>query len=427
MSIIDECAAYFKNTDGFSRLMSGMFDMYVRYERCFGAVRLSNPTPEEEKAISDFFNRDYYNQALIRISLADFERHVQKKFSGSIQLDALLETYTRRPIMRRTSPRITVNAFSAQVESDLLPMYTETEAGFWLREVIAHTRRTYRKWAEAFTREPQRILGILETVCAALNDLPCLRGEKENLMDFTKRHHENAHAFDINNELGSLLLRALARRFDMPLPSGANESSALYYMAGLLTEGVLNSVVVKGIKGFRGDASDKACDFYNKLGETHVLTLEQLSRFTGAQAHEGKIYIIENLPVYSAVNERIRGKICSMMCIGNGLNAAAVCLLDLLSASGTKIYFSGNMDYSGLALADKVYLRHPKLFIPWRYDKTDYEKILSNNEFFLPDHKRDQGLHNDDLASLLSTMRKRGKTAPQMALVEDLANDLMGV
>jgi uncharacterized protein (TIGR02679 family) len=424
MSSIDECVAYFRNTEGFTRLMNGLFDMYVRYERCFGAVRLVKPSAEEEKAISDFFKRDYYDQALIRISLADFERQLQKNFSSAIQLEALLETYNRRAIVRRGGPRVTVNAFSTFVENELIPKYIETEAELWLREVVAHTKRTYRRWAEAFTREPKKIVEMLETVCGALNDLPCLRCETESLIDFTKRHHENPHAFSINSAFGPLIFRALVRRFDMPLPATAEEGSALYFKAGLLTEGVLNRVVVRNMMAWRGDEPDEVCAWYQKRNEAFVLTLEQLSAFTRAEAHRGIVYVLENMDVFSAVNEQIRGQNCSVICIEGGVNAAAACLLDLLNASGTRIYYSGDMDYTGLALADRMYLSYPKNFVPWRYGKEDYEKILSESEIYLPDHKKDQGLHNEYLASLLSLMRKKGKTVPQMALMGELVKDL---
>jgi uncharacterized protein (TIGR02679 family) len=267
---------------------------------------------------------------------------------------------------------------------------------------------------------------MLESVCNALNDLPSQQGEAVSLTEFALRHNKDAHAFDINGELGPLFLRALSRRYDTPYPATSEESSALYYMAGLLTEGVLNRVAVRGLKAWRGETPDIVNDLYNQWGESHILTLEQVSRFSRVQANGGKVYVIENLPVFSAVTEKLHGSPCSVICIENGLNAAALCLLDLLAASEAVIYYSGDMDYPGLALADKIYLRHPKQFRPWRYGKGDYENILSKNEFFLPDHKRDQGLHNDDLAALLSLLRKRGKTAPQMALAEDLVKDLTG-
>jgi hypothetical protein len=131
---------------------------------------------------------------------------------------------------------------------------------------------------------------------------------------------------------------------------------------------------------------------------------------------------LEEKGVYAVSN--ISGCPGSVICIENTVNAASSLLLELVAASGADIYYSGDMDYSGLALGDRLYLAHPKQFKPWRYDKADYERVVTDNDFYLPEHKKDQGLHNEELAALLSLMRKKGRTASQMALLKDLVNDI---
>jgi uncharacterized protein (TIGR02679 family) len=340
-------------------------------------------------------------------------------------LIALLEAYTKRPVIRRVGSRVTVNAFSAYVDNELLIKYKNTEAEGWLGEVVAHTRRVYRRWAEAFIRDPQLVASRMEAVCNALNDLPCLHDKYESLPDFTKRLDNDIFDLGLNGECGSLLLKALARRFDVPLPTNAEDGSALYFMAGLLTEGVLNQASVRGVLAFCGEASDPVCDFYNQRGEPHVLTLQHLSRFSHTRAHKKIIYVLENRAVFSAVSELLPPTCpCTMLCMDNGFNAAASRLLDMLTASGAKIRYSGDMDYKGLTLADKIYLRYPKQFDPWRLDKDEYERVMSDSEFHLTEQKKEQGLHHEGLASLLSYMHKKGKAAWQISLVKELAQDI---
>ena len=425
MVSMDDCVAYFKDNEGFARLMSGLFDMYVRYERCYGAVRLASPGPDEEKAISEFFKRDYYDQALIRISLADFERQLQKNFAENILLEPLLEAFFRRPVVRRTGIKATVNVFTAHVENILLPRYAGTHAEAWLRELIAHTRRTYKKWAENYNREPEKISAMLESICQILNNLPCYENKITLFSDYFLANGGDAYAYGFNGERGPLFLRALSRHFDAPFPVSAGEASALCFKAGLLTEGILNRVTARGVRAFENGKPDEICRLYNQLGEPHVLSLQRLSHYTEANAHNNKVYIVENLHVFSAVNELIEpSNPCALICIENGLGEAAERLLNLLAASGAAFYYSGDMDYAGLALADKLYVAYPKQFIPWRYDKDVYERIASENDFNLPEHKKEQGLYNEDLASLLSQMRKIGKTAKQTVLIQELAADI---
>ncbi|MCL2665842.1 MAG: TIGR02679 domain-containing protein, partial [Defluviitaleaceae bacterium] len=98
---INRCVSYFKDNKEFGRLISNLHDLFVRHERCFGAVRLPEPSREEEKAISVFFKRDYYNQQLIRIGLADFERQLQKIYGDAITLEKFLEAYYEKQIIKK--------------------------------------------------------------------------------------------------------------------------------------------------------------------------------------------------------------------------------------------------------------------------------------------------------------------------------------
>ena len=99
-------------------------------------------------------------------------------------------------------------------------------------------------------------------------------------------------------------------------------------------------------------------------------------------------------------------------------------LLELCSIAGATMYYSGNMDYNGLKFADKLYLKFGKDFKPWRYSKADYEQILTDGDVLLPDKKKEMSLHNEDFASMLSQLRKIGRTASSMPLVPVLVEDI---
>ena len=416
---MDEWVAYFKN-NGFTRLMEGLYDLYVRHERCFGAARLSHPAPEEEKAISEFFKRDYYNQALIRISLADFERQARKVLSPNFTLAALLEAYFGGELIRRPGPQ-PANAFSLYVENEMTARYKGTEAGEWLREVATHVRRVYRKWADLYRHEPEKVEEMINTVCGALNRLPV----KKRLSAFALETAGDVHALDAANNAGQLFVRALIKKYSAAHPVTPEEYSALYYKAGLLTDGALSYVTARGLTAYRDGFPDEAAGAYDKRNEPYMLTLENLDGITAVEAYGGKAFVMDNLSVFTAVSERTRNVKCTLICAAGGVNCAFTALLDKLNASGAALYYAGGMDYAGLCRADRVYLTYPQRFIPWRYGRDDYEKNLTENDFFPPDSKKDAGLHNETLASLLSLMRKRGKAAAQAGLVPDMAEDIL--
>jgi len=415
---------HLKNDSGFERLMSGMLDLYNRYGRCFSAVRLPRPTLEEETALSVFFKRDYYDQALIRIGLAEFERQLQKLFQFDGGLDEILSAYFGQPVSSHNepindSPRYK-DAFTRAIRDDLLPRFEDTSAAAWLREMLAHMRRTYRQWADQFPHDSKGILSMLASVCEVLNVLP--KGQLVRLSDFASLHLNDARALDFHSPLGPLFIRALAFRFETAVPTAPEDSVRLYLQAGLLSDGVISQVTLRGIK-----TDDAACNFYDQLGEAHVLTLENLCRLTSAQAYGDKVFIVENPLVFSALCERLSGYDYTLICASDGLNPALEKLLSLCAESGAMLYYSGNMDYKGLTMADKVYLRFGKAFIPWRYNRADYELLFTGNDYLLPDDRKDLAMHNQELASLLSLLRKKGKTASSLPLVSVLAEDIMAM
>jgi len=110
-----------------------------------------------------------------------------------------------------------------------------------------------------------------------------------------------------------------------------------------------------------------------------------------------------------------------------GLNPALEYLLDQFVKSGATLYYAGNMDYKGLTLADKIYLRYGKVFKPWRYGKADYELLFTGSDFLLPDDRKDLAMHNEELASLLSLLRKKGKSAASLPLVGVFAEDVIAM
>jgi hypothetical protein len=295
---LDACVAHFRETPGFHRLMTGLFDAYMRHERCFGAVRLESPTPDEEAALSEFFGRDYYNQAMIRIGLGDFERQAQRRFGGDMELEALLSAYCHRPVVRKIRGRAPAGIFAEWVSRELMPRFENTPAHGWLKEVTATPRRNYRAHVESFLRIPAKITTLFETTCHMLNDLPADREQVEKLNAFALRHAGEAAGFELDGEYDTLLQKALAHRFRQPQPQSRREAAGLYFRAGLLTHGSLNHVWVRGLQAWIGGKTRKrgvlcpVCELHNQADAPHILTSDYISRFVKADAPAKTAYLL---------------------------------------------------------------------------------------------------------------------------------------
>ncbi|MCL2708726.1 MAG: TIGR02679 domain-containing protein [Defluviitaleaceae bacterium] len=449
MQVVLECVGHIKESAGFGRLMEGLFEAYARHGRCFGAVRLADPAPEEEAAVSGYFGRDYYDQALIRIGLADFERQSQKLFGREAKLDAVLEAYFNKRVARRQGSRTDLGEFGTFIETELAPRYSGTEAGAWLDEVCAHMRRSYRAAAQAYAENPREAGDMARNICEAINKLAAKKyaaaSRPKNvstgalsrspvfssppapsipLSEFSSKITGDPHALSPAGTHGDLFARALAWLYKSRYPSNPEEFCALYLKAGFVCLGQASLVHVRGVKASHGQTPCESCDFYNKRREAFALTLENIGGFDRAEPFGNKVYVIKNLEAFSAVCERTRGFDRTVVCASGGLNAAFALLIDKMGAGSPKLYFSCDMDFAGLSVADAVYLRYPRQFVPWRLDKADYESAAPDGELALTDRQKETGLHCEELASLFSAMRKNGKTVSQSSLVEQLSRDV---
>ncbi|MCL2198319.1 MAG: TIGR02679 domain-containing protein [Defluviitaleaceae bacterium] len=387
---------FFRQKPGFKRLLAAMLDVYMQHNRVFGAARLSEPSTEEETVISEFFKRDYYDQALIRISLADFERQVHKNFGTTIPLENILSAYAGKPIK---PPKVNKpGTFSAMVLSEVFPKFEGTAAEQWVKEISLQTRRAYRPWAEQYITSAEKVLTMISTVAKIINTM---KDEYTTLSEFSIKHMDAENALDFTSPHGQLFLKALASKFKQPAPEAIEDCISLHLRAKLISCGMLSGVTVK--------TAGKS--------QARVLTLENLYINPKLDDFGEKIFIVEDPLIFA--------KLCTenatIICPTSGHNAAFMYLLKQLD---TPFYYSGNMTYKGLEQADKLYLEFGKSFIPWRYDHEDYELILTGDFMFLPDEKRSLALHNDTLASLLSHIRKTGKTANSMPLVPRYLQDI---
>ncbi|MCL2356337.1 MAG: TIGR02679 domain-containing protein [Defluviitaleaceae bacterium] len=406
---IEQIMQFFKSNLGFERVLRAMFDMYVQYGRAFGAVRLPRPSAAEESALSKFFSRDYYNQALIRIGLADFERQLCKNFLADVSLGDVLARYIGKPVRSETKKP---TAFAAEVFA-LSAKFRNTSAEIWLKEVAAQTRRTYRAVADYYLADQKAAIRMIRQTADALNNTG------ENLVplaEFSEKYTDSPGALDFSGTHGLLFLKALACKFDVQVPSTAENSVFLHYRAGILSHGMLSTVTVFGL------SADSACAHYENLNQAHVLTLENISSFTHATAHCNKVFILEEPQIFSAVSSQLTDVKCTIICPTGGFNAALVCLLKLFSE--TDMYFAGGMNYKGLELADKLYVEFEKNFVPWRYTREDYAKVIAAGDSWLTGEKRGLAMHNESLASLLSHMKKTGRTSSSTPLVEDYVSDI---
>jgi uncharacterized protein (TIGR02679 family) len=407
---LQEALEFFKSNSGFDRTINSMYDVYAQYSRSFGAVRITNPSEKEENALSEFFKRDYYNQALIRIGLAEFERQMQKKFSDEVSLSDVLGEYVGSPFITRSSRAVQKpNSFAMALHESVIPQFENTPAESWLKEIATQSRRAYRTHAAQFLTDPESIVKMLRETAEAVNNISPAK-QLVPLAEFSQKYTGSPTAFNFSEMQGALFLRALACKYKLPAPTSTEDCISLHLRAGLLSRGMLSSVIVRGLGG----------DFT----QSHVLTLENLCRYKNASAFCNKVFVLDDPQIYAEICESLGELPCTIICPHNGHNAAFTYVLNLLHEANIPFRYAGSFNYKGLELADKLFVRYDKNCMLWRFTLEDFKRVLSEGTAAANNEKGTLAMHNETLASLLSFMRKVGKTATSAPLVPLYIDDI---
>ncbi|MDI6872214.1 MAG: DUF2399 domain-containing protein [Bacillota bacterium] len=111
----------------------------------------------------------------------------------------------------------------------------------------------------------------------------------------------------------------------------------------------------------------------------------------------------------------------TLICTGGFLSDAAVCLLDLLAAEGTELWYGGDFDRNGLAIASWLAGRYAEQFRPWRMGPEDYQAAVANGGRTLPEKDGAYLLHIEGpLAGAAQAVARGGQAAFQEQLVAQL-------
>lgn len=298
----------------------------------------------------------------------------------------------------------------------------------WFERIADGT--TSARWVRrSYGEDPVRAAQVVLAVGRALAELPAESGGHELLAVFAARVTGDPHAFDSGTPGGRLLLHALAERFAAPQAglSDREERAFLLDMAGLGTDQVSSTVLVANLATATvGEGEHPVVRAMAEHGGAWRLTLGEVRTWRGARARSGRAYVVENPPVFEYLLRAI-GPIPvdrrpTLICTEGFLSAAAVRLLDLLAAGGAEIWYGGDFDRNGLAIASWVAGRYASCWQPWRMAPPDYLTALGGAE--APGDGLDSMPFAEPLLPTARAMASRGN-AYQERLVELLLEDLL--
>lgn len=439
---LKQAIEYFRH-EGFHRLLDLMTKKYQALGRVGGSVKITALTAAEKEAFSSFLRRDFSRQKSVTISLEDFEKALQKTRFNGIDLKQLLDGYVGEDVLTR-----------AEMEH----RYQIEKKSFWQELGARHTHQNCKRWLEhiqskgtgtrgihqAYDQSPGLLKIHLDAVFTALAQLPASSEgvtQYERLPFFASRITSNPHGFDLDNEQGRLLLSALQylrRQWDAQYviqPSlNSEQKTELLELFGIIRDDLLNFVTCTGILGFEKNQKNPTSFWENACSEGIVLNaplreIIKMERFIPAHSFfnpqkEKVVFVVENAGVYSEVLDFFPGECPPLICTHGQIKLAALILLDKLYQDGTTVFYSGDFDPEGLAIAQRLIFRYGARLKLWHYGVDDYFEALS--EVKLNDARLNilQSVSVVEFAKVKEEMTKQRAAAYQENLLKSLVEDI---
>ncbi len=370
------CAAYLKDRPGYRRIMQELLKKYRSYGRPAGVVRLDDATQEECAAARGVFGRPFFPP--LRFQAVQFEAALQELRFGKVSLKEVLESYFEMEIKTKNELReVENNRFSAML-TEVSAQTDNDSCTQWLQTLRGVQSSGYQLLRREAAKDPEEARRSLLQACRSLDWLERHTQGAVRLAVLSAQATSDPHALDSGTLCGKLFLHLLAFRSGLDAPANAEQRDSLYYENGILCDSISSLVSQTGLVLRAGKEEHPAYRLLRKRHEICTMSLANLSRLTGARSSSGRAYVVENEMVFTQLCDRASQFHSPLICTSGQPSVAALRLLDLLAANGTKLFYSGDFDGKGLSIAAQMCARYPKLLRPWHMAPGDYALCRSD-------------------------------------------------
>lgn len=219
----------------------------------------------------------------------------------------------------------------------------------------------------------------------------------------------DAHALDDDRLTARLVLRALARRAGRPAPVDATQRRDLWDGVGVLPDLVSTTCATLDLRWLPG--TEMGAGPVDPGRPLHV-TGWDVRRTRLLPVRDQVVLVCENPSVLQAFAERGAGG-PAVVCTSGRPNLAVQAVLHALDDADATLFYHGDFDWSGVAIANQVRARFGAR--PWRMSAADYE--LAPGQIAL--HGPDDVQPSWD-AELGAAMRRRGVAVHEEAVIGTL-------
>jgi uncharacterized protein (TIGR02679 family) len=316
---------------------------------------------EERSAVADLLGMDRLPPDEVSVSVAKLDQVLAEAGEG------LREVVTR--LVGPIDDRAARQAAAAAERAGLWE---------WLRaHPVVLGQPVLVDWVESVRRAGLvggSVSGTRASVGEALRVLAELPAAGEPLPVFAERTLRDPHALDDGTRCATLVLRALAAIYELPVPADVAQRRHLWERAGIADDELSSVVLVAGIRPPGPDLVSAILRLCADAGQAAALTLGQVRATTWAAGLPDRVWVFENPSVVALALNRFGPRCPPMVCTSGWPNSAGILLLRGFSDAGCRLAYHGDFDGEGIRIAANIISRTGAT--PWRMGVDDYLSAL---------------------------------------------------
>lgn len=422
---LEEALLYFKGKQGFDALFLLFRKKYESLGRFGGTADLTNLTAEEIEEIAVFMGESPHHMARKgKLMLSHFEQRMQQTRFAGMTLHELLEAYWGEPIQSRKA--VKAERETAQIQK--LGDYKQRYPGLMRWFTYLEGRMSDTQWIWRMLLEPG-FDDSVETMAHAYANLP---KHMERYPLFSQRITGNPHTLDISELRGKLwvhVLHVMAGGQGAP-PSHTEALNELLLRYNLLRDDIQNFVTQANLLAYTDErehpvwraAADEQCVMNVPMRE--LIKVNRVTAANPSQAGtESRVYIVENSGVFSALLDAVPD--APLICTHGQFKLAGLQLMDLLAKAGHTLYYSGDFDPEGLAMAVRLKERYGEQARLWRMTIADYNASTPVVELGDRESKL-LSLLDSELGEVAHALKETARIGYQEGILTLLVQDLRG-
>ena len=481
---LEEAVSYFKQNQGFDRIMKKMKSKYQSFEReTPGTIIIEKPTKMEREALSGFMKKDYSKNKNISISLKKFQTRLDEtRFSG-VTIKQILEEYFGGEIVsnkeQKTREKQDFEKFMESIKKHC--NYVETVE--IIDEILNRNADEIVKIKKEYHKDKENLKGELIKAIRAIENLP---ENQESLPIFAAKVNGDPHSLDRNKLAGQFFLKFLilkkngqkieeqnickennciqnkTNKVDKnDIEKSENENGAkkrleivnkrktktteeiaeIYYNNNVLIDEMSNMVLVRNLVALKNGQVHEGWQAFYDRHEAMQVTLYNLSQideistkidkyknFKSNKVDEtnikiqnlDKCLIVENPGVFTDIIQDGRLKTIPIVCTYGQVKLAGLILLSKLVEAGMQLYYSGDIDPEGMQIADKLKQRFRNNITLVGFDEKTYKKNKSNVILSEKRLKKLEGLKDEELKKTAKLLQQDKVAAYEELNIKEL-------